>query len=85
MKWTITIKPLTVALNAWTWTAVREDQENVLVGDQAYATSEAATATAQADIQNFEDNVMVLRNATLTMEFIPEGVEIDPEPETPEP
>lgn len=85
MKWTITIKPQSVALNAWTWVAVRDDQENVLAGDQAYATSAAAQTSAQLAIQEFEDNVMVVRNATLTVEFLPEGVEPDPEPEIPEP
>lgn len=77
MKWSITMTPVSAALNAWTWTAVRADQENVLMGDQAYATKEAARTSAHAAIQEYEDSAMVVRDATVTEEFTPEGV--DPE------
>lgn len=75
MKWNITMTPVSPALNAWTWTAVRADQENVLMGDASYATQEAARTSARAAIQEYEDNVMVVRDATVTEEFTPEGVE----------
>ena len=83
MKWSITFKPFSAALNAWLWSAVREDQENVLMGDQSYASVEAARTSARLAIQEFEDNVMVVRDATITEEFVPEGVEPEPEPEVP--
>lgn len=83
MKWTVTIKPINVLLNAWLWLAVREDQESVLNGDQSFATLAGARADAQEKIQAYEDNVMVVRNATVTEEFLPEGVEETPAEEPP--
>lgn len=80
MKWEITIKPSTPALNWWGWHAVRADQENVLSGDQLYVSSEDAEVGARAAIQQFEDNTAVVRDATITVEFVPEGVVIPEEP-----
>lgn len=75
MKWSITIKPHSPSLTQWLWMAVRADQESVLGGDQAYATSGAAQTAAQLAIQEFEDGAMVVRDATITVEFTPDGVE----------
>lgn len=79
MKWSIKIKPTSASLSSWLWLATREDQENVLTGDQAYATGAAASTAARLAIQEYEDNVMVVRNATTIEEFTPEGVEPAPE------
>ena len=77
MKWEIIIKPMNPALNVWTWNATRADQENVLYADQTYGNEAAARTSAQLAIQEYEDSVMVMKNATITEEFVPEGV--DPE------
>lgn len=71
MKWTITIKPVNASLNQWVWMAVRDDQETVLSSDQLYATSGAAQSGAQLRIEAFEENEMIVREATLTVDFTP--------------
>jgi hypothetical protein len=74
VNWTITIKPTSASLIAWTWSATRADNENVIRGDQAYGSVQAARTSAQSAIQSFEDDVMAARNATVIEEFVPEGV-----------
>lgn len=76
MKWDITITPQSPALDEWRWAAVRADQENVIMGDQTYTSVSAARTSAQAAVQEYEDTVMVMRDATVTEEFIPDGVEV---------
>lgn len=70
MNWTITVKPYSEALAMWGWTAVREDQENVLSG-AGYETKEEALAAAQMDAQAFEDTQGVIKGATETHLFEP--------------
>ena len=80
MKWSITVKPTSPDLNFWTWVAVRDDQENVLTSSQVYASAAMAQQAAQSSAQEFEDSAIVMREATFTIEFTPEGVD----PEVPE-
>lgn len=84
MKWTITIKPLHAALNAWAWSAVRADQESTL-GGAGLQTKEAARQAARTAINDFENSVGIIKAATVTEEFLPDGVtepEPEPDPET---
>lgn len=74
MNWTITIKPTSSALTSWTWTAVRDDQENVLYGDPEYASVNAARTSARAAAQAYENDVIAIETATITEPFTPEGV-----------
>jgi len=70
VNWTITVRPTTAALNNWTWTAVREDQENVLSGG-GHATSASAVAEAQQMAQQFEDGQGVIDSNTFSQVFEP--------------
>lgn len=82
MNWNITVKPYSSALDMWGWTAVREDQENVLSG-AGYETKDEALAAAQTDAQAFEDTQGVIKAATSHYVFEPVIPEV-PEPEVPE-
>lgn len=70
MNWTITVRPTTAALNNWSWTAVRDDQENVISGS-GHATSAAAIAAAQQEAQEFEDGQGVIDSNTFSQAFEP--------------
>lgn len=70
MKWNITVRPYSSALDLWSWTAVREDQENQRSG-AGYDTKEQAQTAAQAEVQEFEDNQGVINAATTTYVFEP--------------
>lgn len=72
VKWTITVRPITAAMNGWEWTAMRADEESVLSGGGA--TKEAALASARAHASEFEANQGAIKGATVTEEFVPEGV-----------
>lgn len=75
MNWTITITPTTSALTVWTWSAVRADGENTAVSEQGYRTADAARTAAQEAAQAYEDDVLVIREATIVEQFTPVGVE----------
>lgn len=74
MTWTITVKPTSAALDMWAWSAMRADQESVLSGS-GHRTSEAAVTAATTAIENFENSVGIIQDATFQVEYEPESGE----------
>lgn len=83
MNWTITVKPSNSALDEWSWTAVRDDQENTLRGT-GYRTGEDAHEVAKLAIQEFEDTQGVIKAATKVHTFSPTLPDIPQVPDVPE-
>lgn len=70
MKWTLTARPNTTAMNSWIWWAVRDDGETVRQGNGA-KTSAAAIQAARDAATDYEQEQGEIEAAVVTEEFTP--------------
>lgn len=76
MQWHITVKPTSVALTDWYWTAISDDQNEYLDG-HGYETGTEALAEARAAVDEFEARVLIIVGATIEEDYTPP---VPPEP-----
>lgn len=76
MKWKITVRPTSAALDSWKWVAEGEDGESVLLGDVNYGESETAMTVARARVQEAELRRSLIADATIVEEYTPTEAEI---------
>lgn len=70
MKWTLTARPSSTAMNNWSWWAMRADNEVLRQGGGA-KTSAAAIQAARDAASDYEQEQGEIEAAVVTEEFTP--------------
>ena len=78
MKWTINIRPVDTSLNAWVWTAEREDGETAMRGGAD--TRDGALEDARAEVREQEAAFAIIEENSTTEEYTPTEIVLPEEP-----
>lgn len=73
MTWRIEVKPTSHALEAWTWTAERSDNDTILMFDNVLSTKEDALADAKAAVGAWEDRQAIINSNSVVIQAYSPG------------